>query len=164
MLFLILFLKLSLFLNVLIFIFKEPNMSNLFKNEEFSFKYPNNWKIIDDEIENCLAILNSDSGYSRVMVFRYKQEGQSMEYLKRAIEDIPKEPSLKILSSNLTIMGNKETHELKAEDTSHNPILNTHSLATIHNHDAYVFNFFGFGWDNPDKEGFLFMYKTLEFE
>ena len=48
-------------------------MSNQFQNEELSFKYPNNWKLVsDDEIENCLAILNSDSGYSRVMVFKYE--------------------------------------------------------------------------------------------
>ena len=140
-------------------------MSNLFQNEELSFKYPNNWKLVlDDEIENCLAILNSDSGYSRVMVFKYEEEGLSLEYLKNAIEDIPREDSLKILSSGLTILANKETHELISHDTSHEPPLNTHSLATIHNRDAYVFNYFGFGLDNPDKEGFLFMYKTLKFK
>ena len=140
-------------------------MSNLFQNEELSFKYPNNWKLVsDDEIEGCLAILNSDSGYSRVMVFKYEEEGLSLEYLKNAIEDIPREDSLKVQSSTLNLFGNKETHELIANDESHEPPLMTHSLATINNRDAYVFNFFGFGLDNPDEEGFLFMYKTLKFD
>ena len=87
-----------------------------------------------------------------------------MEYLKNAIEDIPKEDSLNVIRSELNLFGNKETHELIANDSSHEPPLKTHSLATISNRDAYVFNFFGFGLDNPDEEGFLFMYRTLEFE
>lgn len=140
-------------------------MSNLFKNNELSFKYPDNWKLIeDDEIENCLAILDSQSGYSRVMLFKYGEEGLSMEYLKKAIEDIPKNDSLKLMESHLTIMANKETHELIANDTSHEPSLKTHSLGTIHNRDAFVFNFFGFGLDNPDEDGFIYMYESLEFE
>ena len=123
-------------------------MSNIFKNYELSFKYPNNWKLLEaDDIENCIAVLDCDSKFSRVMVFKYPQEGLSMEYLKNAIEDI----------------GNKETHELIAKDTSHEPPLNTHSLSTINDRDAYSFNFFGFGEDNPDKEGFMMMYRTLEF-
>ena len=139
-------------------------MSNLFENNELSFKYPNNWKLVEDEIEGCLAILNADSGYSRAMLFKYEEEGLSLEYLKNAIEDIPREESLKLESSGLTILGNKETHELIANDSSHDPSLRTHSLATIDGRDAYVLNFFGFGEDNPDEEGFLFMYKTLKFK
>ena len=87
-----------------------------------------------------------------------------MEYLKNAIEDIPREESLVVEDSHLTIIGNKETHELIACDSSHDPILNTHSLSTINDRDAFSFNFFGFGKDNPDKDGFLVMYKTLEFK
>lgn len=140
-------------------------MSNLFQNDQLSFKYPKNWKLVsDDEIEGCLAILDSDSKHSRVMIFKYPEEGLSLEYLKNAIEDIPREESLKVISSNLTILANKETHELIAEDTSHEPPLRTHSLTTIHNRDAYGFNFMGFGLDNPDEDGFLFMYRTLKFE
>ena len=139
-------------------------MSKLFKNTELSFKYPKNWKLVEDEIEGCIAILNADSGYSRVMLFKYEEEGLSLEYLKSAIEDIPREDTLKIEQSGLTILGNKETHELIAKDESHDPQLKTHSLATINNRDAYVLNFFGFGQENPDEEGFLFMYKTLKFE
>ena len=64
-------------------------MSNIFKNYELSFKYPNNWKLLEaDDIENCIAVLDCDSKFSRVMVFKYPQEGLSMEYLKNAIEDI----------------------------------------------------------------------------
>ena len=101
-------------------------MSNIFKNYELSFKYPNNWKLLEaDDIENCIAVLDCDSKFSRVMVFKYPQEGLSMEYLKNAIEDIPREDS--------------------------------------NDRDAYSFNFFGFGEDNPDKEGFMMMYRTLEF-
>ena len=139
-------------------------MSNLFQNSELSFKYPKNWKLVEDEIEGCIAILNADSGYSRVMLFKYEEEGLSLEYLKNAIEDIPREETLKIEQSGLTILGNKETHELIANDESHEPPLKTHSLATINNRDAYVLNFFGFGKDNPDEDGFIFMYKTLKFE
>ena len=119
-------------------------MSNIFKNYELSFKYPNNWKLLEaDDIENCIAVLDCDSKFSRVMVFKYPQEGLSMEYLKNAIEDIPREDSLIVEDSHLP--------------------LNTHSLSTINDRDAYSFNFFGFGEDNPDKEGFMMMYRTLEF-
>ena len=32
-------------------------MSNIFKNYELSFKYPNNWKLLEaDDIENCIAL------------------------------------------------------------------------------------------------------------
>ena len=107
-------------------------MSNIFKNDELSFKYPNNWKLLEaDDIENCIAVLDCDSKFSRVMIFKYPQEGLSMEYLKNAIEDIPREDSLIVEDSHLTIIGNKETHELIAKDTSHEPPLNTHSLSTI---------------------------------
>lgn len=140
-------------------------MSNIFQNEELSFKYPNNWKLVEaDDIENCIAVLDCDSKFSRVMVFKYPQEGLSLEYLKNAIEDIPREDSLTVEDSHLTIMGNKETHELIARDSSHDPILNTHSLSTINGRDAFSFNFLGFGENNPDKDGFLMMYKTLNFE
>lgn len=140
-------------------------MSNLFQNDELSFKFPNNWKIVEfEDIENCIAVLDCDSKFSRVMIFKYPQEGLSLEYLKNAIEDIPREDSLIVENSHLTIMGNKETHELIASDSSHDPLLNTHSLSTINNTDAFSFNFFGFGEENPDKEGFLMMYKTLEFK
>lgn len=140
-------------------------MSNLFENDELSFKYPNNWKLVESEgIENCIAVIDCDSKFSRVMVFKYPQEGLSLEYLKNAIEDIPREDSLEIKSSQLTIIGNKETHELIARDSSHDPILNTHSLSTIHNRDAFTFNFFGFGEDNPDNDGFLIMYRSLSFK
>ena len=51
-------------------------MSNIFKNDELSFKYPNNWKLLEaDDIENCIAVLDCDSKFSRVMVFKYPQEG-----------------------------------------------------------------------------------------
>ena len=140
-------------------------MSNIFQNEELSFKYPNNWKLVDaNDIENCIAVLDCDSKFSRVMLFKYPEEGLSLEYLKSAIEDIPREESLIVEDSHLTIMGNKETHELIAKDKSHNPILNTHSLSTINNRDAFSFNFLSFGEDTPDKDGFLMMYKTLEFK
>ena len=66
--------------------------------------------------------------------------------------------------SHLAIIGNKETHELIGRDNSHEPPLSTHSLSTINGRDAFTFNFFGFGENNPDKEGFLMMYNTLEFE
>ena len=77
-------------------------MSNIFKNYELSFKYPNNWKLLEaDDIENCIAVLDCDSKFSRVMVFKYPQEGLSMEYLKNAIEDIPREDSLIVEDSHL---------------------------------------------------------------
>ncbi|MBQ2962619.1 hypothetical protein [Methanobrevibacter sp.] len=140
-------------------------MSNIFQNDELSFKYPNNWKLVEaKDIENCMAVLDCDSKFSRVMVFKYPEEGLSMDYLKSAIEDIPRESSLIVEDSHLTIIGNKETHELIAKDTSHNPILNTHSLSTINNRDAFSFNFLAFGEDTPDKDGFMMMYKTLEFK
>ena len=41
--------------------------------------------------------------------------------------------------------------------------LHLRTLSTINDRDAFSFNFFGFGENNPDKEGFLMMYKTLEF-
>jgi hypothetical protein len=140
-------------------------MSNKFQNEELSFKYPNNWKLLEsDDIENCIAVLDCDSKFSRVMLFKYHEEGLSLEYLKNAIEDIPREESLIVEDSHLAIIGNKETHELIGRDNSHEPPLSTHSLSTINGRDAFTFNFFGFGENNPDKEGFLMMYNTLEFE
>ena len=140
-------------------------MFNIFKNDELSFNYPDDWKLVESgDIENCIAVLDCDSKYSRVMIFKYPQEGLSLEYLKNGIEDIPREESLEVMDSHLTIIGNKETHELIARDASHDPVLNTHSLSTIHNRDAFSFNFMGFGEGNPDKEGFIRMYETLKFE
>ena len=50
-------------------------MSNIFKNDELSFKYPNNWKLLEaDDIENCVAVLDCDSKFSRVMIFKYPQD------------------------------------------------------------------------------------------
>lgn len=87
-----------------------------------------------------------------------------MDYLKNAIEDIPREETIEIERSGFTIMGNKETHELISRDLSHEPPLSSHMLSCINGRDAFSFNFFSFGLDNPDKEGFLMMYKTLKFE
>ncbi|AMK14936.1 hypothetical protein [Methanobrevibacter olleyae] len=140
-------------------------MSNIFQNDELSFKYPNNWKLVDNgDIKNCIAVLDSDSKFSRLMIFKYPQEGLSLDYLKNAIEDIPREESLIVEKSHLTLIGNKETHELIAHDRSHEPPLKTHSLSTISDRDAFSFNFFSFGLDNPDEEEFLMIYKTLKFE
>lgn len=140
-------------------------MSNIFQNDELSFKYPTNWKLVDNgDIKNCIAVLDCDSKFSRLMIFKYPQEGLSFDYLKNAIEDIPREESLIVEKSHLTLIGNKETHELIAHDRSHEPPLKTHSLSTISGRDAFSFNFFSFGLDNPDEEEFLMIYKTLKFE
>ena len=48
-------------------------MSNNFKNDELSFKYPNNWKLLEaDDIENCVAVLDvtansAESWYSSIL-------------------------------------------------------------------------------------------------
>lgn len=141
-------------------------MSNLFENEELSFKYSNNWKKmdVDDDLENCLAIFDHKSGYSRVMIVKYLEEGLSLEYLKSAIEDIPRVETLKCVKSDFIIIGNKESYELIAIDESHEPPLKTRSIACIGGRDAYVFNFMSFGLENPDEEAFLNIYRTLEFK
>lgn len=136
---------------------------NEFKNKDLSFEFSNNWNLVKNDLENCIAILDSKSGYSRVMVIKYPEEGLSLNYLKLAIEDIPREDSLKIQGSDLTILANKDTHELIAIDESHDPSLKTHSLACINGRDAYVFNFMSFGLNNPDENDFLFMYESLNF-
>jgi|GEM_PF-3594157 len=139
-------------------------MFNVFKNEDLTFKYPDNWKLLDDDIENCLAILDSGSGFSRIMVIKYPEEGLSLKYLKSAIEDIPRADSLKIDKSDYTLIGDKETHELISYDNTHNPPLKTHSLATISGRDAFIFNFFTFGKDNlQDCEDFFNIYESLSF-
>lgn len=141
-------------------------MSNLFENEELSFKYSNNWKLmdIDDDLESCVAILDHKSGLSRAMIIKYLEEGLSLEYLKAAIDDIPRAETLVTVKSGLTIIGNKESYELVAIDETHEPPLKTISLACIGGRDAYVFNFMTFGLDNPDEVAFLNLYKTLEFK
>lgn len=140
-------------------------MSNFFENDDLRFKYSNNWKMMDVEgLENCLAIFDHKSGYSRVMVIRYPEEGLSLEYLKAAIEDIPRAETLECIKSGFTIIGNKESYELISIDESHEPPLKTRSIACIGGRDAYVFNFMSFGLENPDEEAFLNIYKTLEFK
>lgn len=141
-------------------------MSNLFENEDLSFKYSNNWKLMDieEDLENVVAILDYKSGYSRAMLIKYPEEGLSLEYLKAAIDDIPRADSLDTIKADFTIVGNKESYELIAIDESHEPPLKTISLACIGGRDAYVFNFMSFGLENPDEVAFLNLYKTLEFK
>lgn len=141
-------------------------MSNLFENEDLSFKYSNNWKLMDieEDLENVVAILDHKSGYSRAMLIKYPEEGLSLEYLKAAIDDIPRADSLGIIKADFTIVGNKESYELIAIDESHEPPLKTISLACIGGRDAYVFNFMSFGLENLDEVAFLNLYKTLEFK
>lgn len=140
-------------------------MFNIFENNDLSFKYSNNWKLMDtDDLENCLAILDHKSGYSRAMLIKYPEEGLSLEYLKAAIDDIPREDTLVTIKSGFNIIGNKESYELVARDETHNPSLKTVSIACIGGRDAYVFNFLSFGLDNQDYNSFLNLYKTLEFK
>lgn len=134
-----------------------------FKNEDLYFKFSNNWNLVENDLDNCLAILDNKSGYSRIMVIKYPEEGLSLDYLKSAIEDIPRSKSLCVQKSHLISIGNQKTHELIAIDETHDPILKTHSLSCIHDNDIFTFNFMGFGENNPDEKSFLGIYKTLGF-
>ena len=141
-------------------------MSNLFENDDLSFKYSDNWKLmdIDDDLENCIAFLDHKSGYSRAMLIKYPEEGLSLEYLKAAIDDIPRADTLNIVKSGFTIIGNKESYELIAIDETHEPPLKTISISCINGRDIYTFDFMSFGLENPDETAFLNLYKTLEFK
>ena len=83
-------------------------MSNLFENKDLSFKYSDNWKLMDieEDLENVVAILDHKSGYSRAMLIKYPEEGLSLEYLKAAIDDIPRADTLNIVKSGANIMTN----------------------------------------------------------
>ena len=62
--------------------------SNIFKNEELSFKYPNNWKLLEaDDIENAVnTVLNK--GYRTADIM---QEGKTLVGTKAMGEAILKE-------------------------------------------------------------------------
>ncbi len=111
-----------------------------------------------------MLILDHENKKSRIMLLKYPGDGINLNYIKSAVETIPRSDTLKTLDSHITIINNIHVHEFQAIDVTQNPPLKTRSIGLIHNDDAYIFDYFTFGLNNPEDNDLNKIFTSLNFK
>jgi hypothetical protein len=135
-----------------------------FENNDLELNYPSSWELKDHDIEECVLILDHEHKKSRIMLIKYPDDGINLNYLKSAVEVIPRSETLKMVDSRLTTLNDFRVHEFEAVDVTQEPPLKTKSIGLIHDGDAYIFNYFTFGLNNPEDYEFIEIIGTLNFK
>jgi hypothetical protein len=135
-----------------------------FENNELKLTYTSFWQLKEQDIDNCILVLDHEHKKSRIMLLKYPEDGINLNYLKSAVETIPRSETLRIIDSRLTSIKNFDVHEFQAVDMTQEPPLKTRSIGLIHNKDAYLFDYFTFGLNNPEDNDLDEIIKSLTFE
>ena len=133
-----------------------------FENKNIKITYNENWEKQENEIKNCLLVLDHKNKKSRIMLMEYPNQAVNITHLKTAIELFPRDENFQIVKSEIIKIKDIMVHELEAVNPTCKPILQTKSIGLINKKDVYIFNYMSFGLDNTTNNDFQKIIESIE--